>query len=82
MTVLSVKVKDKLQEIVLRKRALHEIVTFKEQQIRGNYVPFAGYIWKIWTNSDKNPILFHFLPIAFGCQRALQEIATFKEQQI
>ena len=37
---------------------------------------------KIWTNSDQNPILFHFLPIAFGCKRALQEIVTFKEQQI
>ena len=29
----SVKVKEKMQEIVVRKRALQEIVTFKEQQI-------------------------------------------------
>ena len=35
----------------------------------------------MWTNSEKIPILFHLLPIAFGCKRALQEIITFKEQQ-
>ena len=31
----SVKVSEKMHEIILRKRALQEIVTFKEQQIQG-----------------------------------------------
>jgi len=33
---------------------------------------------KIWTNSEKKSVVFHFLPIAFGCKRALQEIVTFQ----
>ena len=74
-----------MHEIVLRKRALQEIVTFKEQQILGTSRQFSAILRLEMENLDKfwlesNPI--SFFPIAFGCKRALQEIVTFKEQQI
>ena len=76
------KALEKMQDIVLRKRALQEIVTLKEQQILGQLSAISRLemenLDKFWLESNSNS----FLPIVFGCKRALQEIITFKEQQI
>ena len=46
------KVSEKIQEIFLQKRALQEIITFKEQQILGTYRQLSAILKLEMENLD------------------------------